>query len=72
MRRFLPVCSLLVLISDLALGVGHRSLAVVAVHQLQCLLLCSGLAAMAVGLGAKLPNLRETSPARIASGFGVR
>jgi ABC-2 type transport system permease protein len=32
--------------------------------------MCLGLSAMAVGLGARLPNLRETSPARIASGFG--
>lgn len=65
-----PVCSLLVLISDLALGIWQRSLVIVLVHQLQCLLLCVGLAALAVGLGARLPNLRETSPARIASGFG--
>ena len=65
-----PVCSVLVLISDLALGIWQRSLAIVLVHQLQCLLLCSGLAALAVGLGARLPNLREVSPARIASGFG--
>src|SRR6185503_18881974 len=28
------------------------------------------LAALAVGLGARLPNMRDTSPARIASGFG--
>lgn len=65
-----PVCALLVLISDLALGIWQRSMAIVAVHQLQCLLLCSGLAALAVGLGARLPNMRDTSPARIASGFG--
>jgi ABC-2 type transport system permease protein len=65
-----PVCSLLVLISDLALGINQRSWMVLVVHQLECLLLCVGLAALAVGLGAQLPNLRETSPARIASGFG--
>jgi ABC-2 type transport system permease protein len=65
-----PVCALLVLISDLALGIWQRSTAIVVVHQLQCLLLCSGLAALAVGLGARLPNMRDTSPARIASGFG--
>ena len=29
-----------------------------------------GLSGIAVGLGAKLPNLREQSPSRIASGFG--
>ena len=32
--------------------------------------MCVGLSSLAVGLGARLPNLRETSPARIASGFG--
>lgn len=65
-----PICAVLVMISDLALGITRRSAAIVLVHQLQCALLCLGLAAMAVGLGARLPNLRETSPARIASGFG--
>jgi ABC-2 type transport system permease protein len=65
-----PVCALLVFVSDVALGIWRRSWVGVAVHQFQCLLLCLGLAALAVGFGARLPNLRETSPARIASGFG--
>ena len=39
-------------------------------HQLTCLVLCLGLAGLAVGLGAWLPNLREESPSRIAAGFG--
>jgi ABC-2 type transport system permease protein len=33
-------------------------------------LLSVGLSGIAVGLGAKLPNLREQSPSRIAAGFG--
>ncbi|MBI2823714.1 MAG: hypothetical protein HYX69_03365 [Planctomycetia bacterium] len=60
-------CALLVLLSDLMLGVSPL---VVWVHLLACALLCSGLSGIAVGLGAKLPNLREDSPARIAAGFG--
>lgn len=66
----LPPSVLLVAISDFALGMWKRSPVVVVMHQLECVLMCAGLAAMAVGLGARLPNLRETSPARIASGFG--
>jgi ABC-2 type transport system permease protein len=65
-----PPSVLLVGISDFALGVVRRSPFIVAMHQLECALLCIGLSALAVGLGARLPNLRETSPARIASGFG--
>jgi ABC-2 type transport system permease protein len=43
---------------------------VLAVHQLTCLLLCVGLSGIAVGLGAKMPDLREESPSKIAAGFG--
>ena len=35
-----------------------------------CLFLCVGLSGIAVGLGAKLPELREEAPSRIAAGFG--
>lgn len=60
-------CSALILVSDLVLRVPPL---VVAIHQLTTILLCSGLAAMAVGLGATMPNFRETSPSKIAAGFG--
>ena len=52
------------------LRVATRTPVVAAIHQLTCLVLCLGLSAMAVGMGARLPNLREPSPAKIAAGFG--
>lgn len=63
-------CSSLILLSDVMLRVFERTPAVAAIHQLTCLVLCLGLSAMAVGLGARLPNLREPSPSKIAAGFG--
>jgi ABC-2 type transport system permease protein len=33
-------------------------------------ILCAGLSGISVGLGARLPNLRETDPSKIAVGFG--
>ncbi|MBN1911179.1 MAG: hypothetical protein JW818_15640 [Pirellulales bacterium] len=63
---FLPCC-LLVFFSDTMLRVpGH----IQASHQSTCLILCLGLSGIAIGLGAKMPNLREDSPSRIAAGFG--
>lgn len=63
-------CSLLILVSDIMLHVTSRNPLIAAVHQLTCLVLCLGLSAMAVGMGARLPNLREPSPSKIAAGFG--
>jgi ABC-2 type transport system permease protein len=65
-----PPCAILVLISDLMLRIGERSLTIVLVHQFACIVLCVGLSALAVGLGARLPNLREPSPSKIAAGYG--
>jgi ABC-2 type transport system permease protein len=62
----LPCCGL-VLLSDWMLGIPRR---LVLVHELCCLILCMGLSGIAVGLGARMPDLRESSPAKIASGFG--
>jgi ABC-2 type transport system permease protein len=60
-------CALLILLSD---GMLRVSPLILASHQLTCLILCLGLSGIAVGLGARFPNLREQSPARIAAGFG--
>ncbi len=60
-------CTLLVALGDVILRVLPI---VLAIHLLICLLLCLGLSGMAVGLGAKMPNLREESPSKIAAGFG--
>ena len=63
-------CSLLILLSDLMLKIIERTPWVAVIHQLVCWAICIGLSAIAVGLGAKFPNLREPSPAKIAAGFG--
>jgi len=60
-------CGLLILLSDLRLGVPAM---LTAEHQLTSLLLCLGLSGIAVGLGARLPLMNEQSPSRIAAGFG--
>jgi ABC-2 type transport system permease protein len=60
-------CCLLILLSDAMLQISPL---VLAIHQLTCLLLCVGLSGIAVGLGAKMPDLREESPSKIAAGFG--
>jgi ABC-2 type transport system permease protein len=60
-------CGALILLSDLMLRVSSL---IVVVHQLTCVLLCLGLASIAVGLGASMPNFHETSPSKIAAGFG--
>ncbi len=60
-------CALLILLSDVMLKINTT---VVLIHQFTTILLCVGLAAMAVGLGATMPNFRESSPSKIAAGFG--
>ena len=57
----------LVLMSDLMLDVGAT---MIAVHTVLVAILCFGLSGISVGLGARLPNLREEDPSKIASGFG--
>jgi ABC-2 type transport system permease protein len=42
----------------------------IAHHEVCCLVLCMGLSGLAVGLGARMPDLRESSAAKISSGFG--
>lgn len=60
-------CGLLVLLSDSMLGIPIR---LIFLHEYCCVMLCMGLSGIAVGLGAKMPDLRETSATKIASGFG--
>jgi ABC-2 type transport system permease protein len=63
-------CSLLILLSDVMLGIFRVYPRIAVMHQITMLFLCLGLCGIATGLGARFPNLRETSPAKIASGFG--
>jgi ABC-2 type transport system permease protein len=42
----------------------------IALHVGMVAILCLGLSGISVGLGARLPNLRETDPSKIAVGFG--
>jgi len=62
----IPCCALM-LLSDLMLDIR---LEILLAHQLSCAMLCLGLSAIAVGLGARLPDLHERSPSKIAAGFG--
>lgn len=60
-------CTVLVLLSDVMLNVQPY---VIGIHFLVCAVLCTGLSGIAVGLGARMPNMREESPSKIAAGFG--
>jgi len=57
----------LVFLSDLMLGMSP---VMIALHLGMVAVLCAGLSGISVGLGARLPNLRETDPSKIAVGFG--
>lgn len=63
----LPPCCLLILLSDRMLGLSP---ATIVLHEVACVSLCIGLSGIAVGLGARMPDLREASPSKIAAGFG--
>jgi ABC-2 type transport system permease protein len=63
-------CSLLILLSDWMLGIANIGSWLMVLHQITSVCLCLGLAGIAVGLGAWLPNLHETAPAKIATGYG--
>ena len=58
---------LLVVLSDLMLRLDWS---MILLHTMTMLILCMGLAGISVGLGAKIPNLREDDPSKIAAGFG--
>jgi ABC-2 type transport system permease protein len=57
----------LVVLSDWMLRLSG---AMILLHMILVLILCLGLSAISVGLGAKLPNLKEDDPSKIATGFG--
>ncbi len=57
----------LVFLSDLMLGMSP---VMIALHIAMVAVLCMGLSGISVGLGARLPNLRESDPSKIAVGFG--
>ena len=63
----LGATEVLVFLSDLMLGMGPL---MIALHVGMVAVLCMGLSGISVGLGARLPNLRETDPSKIAVGFG--
>ncbi len=63
----LGLAEVLTVLSDLMLGMPWPA---VAVHGLAMLVLAAGLSGLSVGIGAWLPNFRETDPSKIAVGFG--
>ena len=65
-----PTCVLLVLASDYAMKMFGRNPLIVVSHILTMASLCFGLSGLAVGYGARFPNLRENNPSRIAAGIG--
>ena len=63
----LLIAEALVLVSDWML---EMPAAVVGLHALTVAVLAAGLSGLSVGLGACMPNFRETDPSKIAVGFG--
>lgn len=57
----------LVILSGTMLGIGAP---MIALHMATVFILCLGLSGISVGLGARLPNLKEDDPSKIATGFG--
>ena len=63
----LVLSCVLMLFSDLMLEMPFDA---VLLHQATVIALAAGLSGLAVGVGACLPNFRETDPSKIAVGFG--
>ena len=57
----------LLMISDIQLKLEPL---LIVVHGILMAVICLGLSAISVGLGARLPNYRESDPSKIAAGFG--
>ena len=63
----LLIAGFLVVFSDLMLGMPAL---IIGVHAVTVVVLALGLSGLSVGLGAWIPNFRETDPSKIAVGFG--
>lgn len=63
----LVATEILVVLSDAMLQVGPL---MTFLHTILVAILCMGLSGISVGLGARMPNLREEDPSKIAAGFG--
>jgi ABC-2 type transport system permease protein len=63
----LGISEFLIIFSDVMLGMPEF---VVAMHALTVAVLALGLSGLSVGLGAWMPNFRESDPSKIAVGFG--
>ncbi len=63
----LVATEILVVLSDLMLRMGP---AMILLHMGMVAILCLGLSGISVGLGARMPNLKEDDPSKIAAGFG--
>ena len=61
------IAETLIILSDLLIGLPWSGLAL---HALAVGVISLGLSALNVGLGAYLPNFRETDPSKIVVGFG--
>lgn len=61
------IAEFLVLLSDTMLGMPGR---LIGLHSLTVAVLAMGLSGLSVGLGAWMPNFRESDPSKIAVGFG--
>lgn len=63
----LIISEFLVIFSDLLLGMNWQ---VICLHALTVIVLAVGLSGLSVGLGAIMPNFRESDPSKVAVGFG--
>jgi ABC-2 type transport system permease protein len=63
----LMVTEFLIVLSDWMLEIGA---AMTLLHTVMVAILCVGLSGISVGLGARMPNLKEDDPSKIAAGFG--
>ncbi len=63
----LVATEILIILSDVMLNLSPM---MIALHIVLVAILCLGLSGISVGLGARLPNLREDDPSKIAAGFG--